>query len=130
MSAFMCAPETIQMIAAHMKPSPAGSKELYKELVDMNKRALVERYGPEGAEYMVDDSRYNVEDFDVEKALKNATGIRLHIAFECYLYQCHEGNVPKSDLYKQVEACAGEHGRNLLDKLIDVLDIDTFQYWR
>jgi hypothetical protein len=45
------------------------------------------------------------------------TPIELFAAIRCLLYQCHEGEVPKRALYKELNAVAGELAQRIVQDL-------------
>jgi hypothetical protein len=45
------------------------------------------------------------------------TPIEMFAAMRCLLYQCHEGNVPRRTLYKELNAVAGELAQRIVQDL-------------
>ena len=84
MSAFMCSPRTISIVADVMSKSIWSStpvKETFSDLVYMNIDALKARY----KEISVDknDFKYIETEYSLIEAIK---------CMDCYLYQCSEGD--------------------------------------
>jgi len=65
-------------------------------LLEMNRRALVARYGDNAVE-AVEPYRY-VEPVGVNPLLL----VQVYKSLRCYLYQCSEGDIPDQPLYLQV----------------------------
>jgi hypothetical protein len=53
---------------------------------------------------------------DLERA-HYPTPIEMFAAIRCLLYQCHEGDVPKRALYKQLNAVSGELAQRIMQDL-------------
>ena len=74
--------------------NPVNNKTLYHVMENMNALALNARYNDEISECL---SPYPAN------ANKPANMAALYKSLKCYLYQCTEGDVPESDLYKAIE---------------------------
>jgi hypothetical protein len=74
---------------------PVNEIVLYEVMEDMNAQALFERYGDDKSECV---SPY-------QGTIRQAKNLpEIYKALNCYLYQCSEGNVPESDLYKALRS--------------------------
>lgn len=88
--------DVLQKYCYHDRMSKIG--DFYKDLFEMNTRALCERY---------DDPSDMIQEFVpyclVPKSKFEFNYVKLVNYLDCYLYQCAEGNVYGSDLYKSCE---------------------------
>lgn len=76
--------------------SDAFVEDVARALYNMNRRAIVCRYG--------DPKRMGVQKFKFDMAyVEPWTKIRLYKNIRCFLYQCSEGDVPKSALFGIIE---------------------------
>jgi len=113
MSAFLVENETINKVVSYMLPdnaSHADGTTLGAKLLTMNHVALKERYGdkmPESVKFRYKYKSYvgRVRQCIVIKAMR------------CLRYQCSEGNVPESDLYKQLVKSLHQLALDIVDKL-------------
>lgn len=85
--------------------TPAVRTALGRELYGINARAVSQRYS-EKEKYLT--YAWVDETPDPVVAFK---------ACECFLYQCSEGDVPDSDLFKRVEAACNALARDIVTKL-------------
>ena len=96
MSAFMCSPRTISIIADVMTKRAWPGVSIFEnffDLVGMNIDALIARY----KEADVDKNSFKfipVEEYSLIEAIK---------CMDCYLYQCNEGDIPKGYIYKKIQ---------------------------
>lgn len=74
----------------------------------MNHQALLEKYGDEYDEVVVEDIHYGPFPVAPIQSLK-------HIA--CYLYQCSNGSCPEQKLYKEVEELQDQIGSYIINNL-------------
>ncbi len=93
MSAFMCSPRTISIVADVMTKRAwkgISVQENFSDFVGMNIDALVARY----KEVDVDMNAYKFisVDYSLLEAIK---------CMDCYLYQCSEGDIPKRYIYTE-----------------------------
>lgn len=95
MSAFMMEPKTTAMTLFHI-------------MENMNALSLNARYGDEINECI---SPYPVN------ANKPANMAALYKSLTCYLYQCCEGEVPESDLYKAIDNIANTIAKYIVSDL-------------
>jgi len=100
-SAFMVSPTCIARVvfalrAAHVEYLQADADLVGMTLVEMNRRALVARYGDNAVD-AVEPFRY-VEPTDVQPRLL----VQVYKSLRCYLYQCSEGDIPDQPLYLQL----------------------------
>jgi hypothetical protein len=103
MSAFIVSKECIdRVVFAILGPHAAQSacNKLGRALSEMNARAMTARYGDsDGAP---DASAYVFEPSPVSSRAVSVKAIR------CLIYQCTEGDVSESELYKSLEARGNE----------------------
>lgn len=132
MSAFMMTEESIARIAAYIEKYGVVFEEqeeelkeilkaykgntfvqLYRALEDMNIKALVARHHDDPAELRAKDVPLHpcIESF----MKKRADQVQLHKTFCCYLYQCSEGDVTDTKLYRIVRNIANDMGCTLLE---------------
>ena len=82
-----------------------SDKKIFNALAGTNLNALEARYGQKGAAEMFDGKDYE-EGHDI---WENRDGVikpwhyQLLKSIQCYLYQCSEGNVPDTPIYKAME---------------------------
>lgn len=72
-------------------------KELATKLYAMNRRALIARYGSDGITDMIESFEYD------EKATFGDDDEQKLQSLRCYLYQCGEGDIPESKLFRELE---------------------------
>ena len=72
---------------------PEKPEALAKAMHGLNVEALVSRY-PENVSEMVEPYRYEAA------ATFGTNTIQLYQSIRCYLYQCSEGDIPESKLFK------------------------------
>lgn len=107
MSAFLVKNSTLSKLAEWLRykedieggffRSFKSDKELAKALYDLNVKALKERY--EDYQDFVVPFEYTGEVFlDNDKRRAQA-----YMSLSCFLYQCNEGRVPETELYKKLE---------------------------
>lgn len=104
MSSYLVDDRTIHAAVDAMFPRCGGrivsceeKDDLGKRLWDMNAKAVADRYREEPGENV--PYRYELRNRSKMQMLKSA---------ECLLYQCSEGDVPKLDLYCQLEKAIRE----------------------
>jgi hypothetical protein len=122
MSAYICDNETISQVARFLKfnvamhrvPFDLGLEDLAMALYEMNRDAVMQRYpdcpsselpGPVDRPYRYEHSALAVPDGQSVKTL------------ECLLYQCSEGTVCESDLYRRVQWALNGAKDALLERL-------------
>lgn len=122
MSAFLVSDKTITKIldgiarphpwiwdSARMHDAPPKRfDELGAELLMMNHRALKERYGDEMPKSVA---------YRYPSQWGSTTPIETYKAIQCFLYQCCEGTVDESPLYKRVEQWQREVGSEIIRQL-------------
>lgn len=90
----------------------AHPKELGEEMYKLNLAAVEDRYGDYAALTMGavsgKDYRYRPVNASPVQTLKN---------LQCWLYQCSEGEVPDSPLYKMMTAYASELAKDIVRAL-------------
>lgn len=111
MSAFIVGHETMQRCAIGflLGTMPYGAPlaneaevtETGRKLYAMNQQALVERYNdntpaPEFTGQRMRPLTYSKQEL-----------VQIYKSMHCLLYQCSEGDVPDSELFKQLELAAG-----------------------
>jgi hypothetical protein len=94
MSAFMVTTETMHRVVSAMVESYASVAQcdaLGRRLFEMNKAALMERYGEaeEVPEYKWDH--------------RDASLLDSYRAVACLVYQCSEGKIPETQLYRDLD---------------------------
>lgn len=102
MSAFFVSPETVadtvSVLVEYGTNLPTHNrKQLGKALWRMNAKALAERYGDDD----VTEYEPQIEAFASPKASPDKWQ-RVHSA-RCFRYQCSEGDVPETELFKLVD---------------------------
>lgn len=122
MSAFQVSQKTINQVVSYLQNcdsekvydrwmkeacgiSTANEVELSKRMAVLNAVAVEQRYGKEPA--FVDHTfRYEL-----------ATEIQVFKSLRCWLYQCTEGTVPNSPLYKVMSKIADSIAYHIISKL-------------
>jgi len=107
MSAFLVKNSTLSKLADALRGYDKDLYEEYKtdydlakDLYEMNVQALKERY--EDPSDLIRPFEFTDEYWlDIEHNPKDKAQFFMSLA--CYLYQCFEGEVPKSELYKKLE---------------------------
>ena len=87
-------------------------KELGEEMYKLNLVAVEDRYGDYAAMTMGAISKA-----DYSYRAVNASPIQTLKNLQCWLYQCSEGEVPGSTLYKMMEAYASELAKDIVRAL-------------
>ena len=143
MSAFMCRPETIWNVACWLykyRDEYLGEcleypEDIYEHLVEMNKKAIMLRY-PDKAEEMIGDmteyKNYVIVNnllLDQSDARRVNIGIELYTSIRCFRYQCCEGDIPDSDLYKEVEESFVCVMHEIIGMMAQAAGIDPLNYW-
>ena len=116
MSAFLVGDPTINHIADMMVYGPVSQyispilphleqKECAKRLKILNLESLNQRYGDnwDDVDAEVSDERFDKYPIRIMNNTPAPSLIQSLKHVQCYLYQCNEGNVPDSSLYKDVE---------------------------
>ena len=114
MSSFMCCPVTISDLADYISETAiredgnllfalngnADPMSVYDILSGMNKAAIYKRYDKDKAEEMMDlGSKYVNRD---DRTKKTPPAILKEL--DCFLYQCCEGDIPRTLLYQELES--------------------------
>ena len=115
MSAFLMSNKTISKLAYALSGEETDIKELSSEyekpevlaldLYRLNVKALSERYGKDEAEKWGAFEFIKTDEFNES----NKDLAQYYRSLRCFLYQCSEGNVPKTKLFET------------LDKLSDII---------
>lgn len=108
MSAFLVTPKTINVIAEKLAESREFTEpvsQVASELLEMNLRALEERYGRDEGSY----------GYTHQYRHEKAGSLEIYKRMRCYLYQCLEGDVPASALYQEVDRLC-----NTFAKIVEV----------
>tara|TARA_R100001463_G_scaffold34222_1_gene75281 strand:- start:202 stop:621 length:420 start_codon:yes stop_codon:yes gene_type:complete len=116
MSAFLVGDPTINHIADMMVYGPVSQyispilphleqKECANRLKILNLESLNQRYGDnwDDVDAEVSDERFDKYPIRIMNNTPAPSLIQSLKHVQCYLYQCNEGNVPDSSLYKDVE---------------------------
>ena len=116
MSAFLVGDPTINHIADMMVYGPVSQyispilphleqKECANRLKILNLESLNQRYGDnwDDVDAEVSDERFDKYPIRIMNKTPAPSLIQSLKHVQCYLYQCNEGNVPDSPLYKDVE---------------------------
>ena len=147
MSSFMCSPVTIYVISDHLftlrkltelkelgliKKDPLSVErvDLFNLLYQMNKKALIERYG-EGVEdligYEMLDGFYRARREYGEKE-ELIPDLVLYYKINCFLYQCAEGKVADSPLYKYIDNDQAYLARDIVMQLPEYQNISIDEW--
>lgn len=128
MSAYMVRGETINKVVAVLTHNQYFSVEQKRELgaalIEMNADAVGSKYSRRG----VVPPDFELDDIDIDHA-KFEAGDRellcpLIKTMDCFLYQCHEGDVPNSDLYRQCEAARNDMMQMVVGALSEYINAD------
>jgi len=139
MSSFLVKPETIQRIvsllylahnngqiwassfqslmARHLI-SVSESKDrdaLCKRLFELNVQAVHERYGDKDYTTMPGPKGVKPEQYRFK--ILDANRVQVFMSVQCLIYQCSEGNVPKTKLFKFLEALENMLARSIVQQL-------------
>lgn len=80
-----------------------SAKEIFEMLANMNIDALKQRY-PKSYDDMIEEIKY-IPSADIYKSRE--CGLTYHFqllkSLQCFISQCCEGDVPESDLYKEIK---------------------------
>lgn len=126
MSAFIVENKTINEIVTAIKNdafendkyfSKYSREELHNELLEMNKSVIRERYGDRYDTSFTVDYHYQEE---------RSAMIQLYKSLSCYLYQCSEGIVPHSRIFKEIERFHAGIADSILYRLPEFKDAE----WR
>ena len=103
MSAFMVTKHTIDNVVALAKPmhmsGDSRATEFGAQLIAMNANALGQRYDLPQSE--IDDYALFAKEYVFEE--RKDSEVQLLKSLDCFLYQCSEGDVPETDLYKELD---------------------------
>jgi hypothetical protein len=103
MSAFMCSKETIDDVVTMLIPSAMTGDDTGSNqgmaLILLNAAALEERYGLTTEER----TEYNNMAFNYEYTEGKQSEVQVLKSARCFNYQCSEGVVPETKLYKRLE---------------------------
>lgn len=80
-----------------------GKRKLFNHLYSMNLQAVDQRY-----------KEKNMRDHYSFKLLDGCMSIAAYKAFNCFMYQCCEGNIPETDLYKLMDKVQSQVARHIL----------------
>lgn len=116
MSAFIVQDKTINRIVSNLKESDflkSGSylvQDLAQKMFDLNCKAIEQRYGAGQAE------KFRPLKFIFKK--EECSEIQALKSLNCWLYQCMEGDIPKtSKLYKFFDALSGDWANSIVAKI-------------
>ena len=111
MSCFIVEKRTIDRIVAHIASVPIDSRQkFYPLLAEENKNKLgcqLWRMNVDAYNYRYSESSHvPAEPYPIYvfSRISFYTPIQTFKSFECFIYQCSEGDIPKTELYKQVFA--------------------------
>ena len=90
---------------------------VHNALYEMNRQSLVARYGEEVAKSMAVYEPFDGKDVDTREKTREEWQCRLFTVLRNYLYQCSEGDVPDTPLFKAVTW--------LRDTLAETIAIET-----
>lgn len=85
-------------------------EELADAMTVMNVEALRQRYGESSPEFFWE----SLECVDLDAAPRPLRPVQFCKSLQCFLYQCAEGDVPDSDLYKALEAYERDVPRRII----------------
>ena len=107
MSAFMVTKHTIDNVVALAKPmhmsGDSRATEFGAQLIVMNANALGQRYDLPQSE--IDDYALFAKEYVFEE--RKDSEVQLLKSLHCFLYQCTEGDVPKEELFKELNKLSG-----------------------
>jgi hypothetical protein len=111
-------PEKLQKLGIDMN-IPDWEEILGQEMFQLNIKAIDSRYGKgEARKFRPLDYRYKVtEPVPLVQVLKS---------LQCWLYQCNEGDVPETELYKLFD---NDVQLYLMNEIIDTLPEYRDAYW-
>jgi hypothetical protein len=93
-------------------------KEFGEELLKLNLMAYYSRYGH--LEEVKKDIKETVEGYKFEEIeLKDRQYLQVLKSLHCFLYQCSEGDIPETPLFKCIEKISQLLAENIINKLPD-----------
>jgi hypothetical protein len=125
MSSFIVRPETINRIVSYLSYAQGNGQIQYsnvqcllrkygitvekwidkqalvKKLIDLNIEAVHQRYGDMSIETMPGKVGQKLSDYVFQ--YEDGGPIRVYKSLQCLTYQCAEGNVPETELYRFLE---------------------------
>lgn len=130
MSAFIVNDETINKILAFMKADCKRNPHIYRPLEVMNLvwtgKDAGERWGAMMLDLNIDAvcARYSGEKADVLKKDREfghngvlpPSRIQAFKSLKCWLYQCSEGDVPETDLFKAFYEVSGNMAKHIVTR--------------
>ena len=81
--------------------SEEGPKQLAEEMFKLNVEAVNQRYGENEAH------NFRPLDFKFGYVAAKVAPVQAFKSLKCWLYQCSEGNVPETPLYKTMDQLSG-----------------------
>lgn len=91
-------------------------KSFGEELLKLNLLAFYDRYNHR--EDIIKNIKEAIQDYIYEDiALKDRTHIQVLKSIECFLYQCCEGEIPESNLYKALEKIAENLKSHIINQI-------------
>lgn len=114
MSAFFVSNKTITSILLNLDVPMEQKTEIGKNYLKLNYEALNSRYNlleEEKALYISDIKDYVYNEHDLEN--NDKTLLQSFLSLRCLMYQCCEGNVPESELFKNLEKLSKEFEKKI-----------------
>ena len=110
MSAFLVKDNTVEAVVTHVRGKregypvfPETRHRISLKMRMMNLKSLAIRYGKDSIKEELRACRgYTCRIYPRESK------VRIYKALQCFLYQCCEGNIPSSRLYKKLERIKNE----------------------
>ena len=101
-------------IKDHDTLTAGGLTKLGRNLYKMNRKAILARYGrcSDGTEEIM---TFEINSIPIEYSHLDL--IQIIKSMRCFLYQCSEGNVWESKLFKQVDFASGEIAQGIVATL-------------
>ena len=100
-----------------MQRQNGDAKQLAEDMFALNVTAVNQRYGPGEA------AKFRPLDFKYISRLAPTTP-RVLKSLQCWLYQCSEGDVPESDLYKMFREIEFAICRELVERIPEYAEAD------
>jgi hypothetical protein len=90
---------------------------LAKKLLDLNIEAVHQRYGDTSIETMPGKVGQKLEDYAYR--FNHSTLVQVYKSVQCLSYQCAEGNVPETQLYKFLEDLENTLAKEIVSALTE-----------
>jgi hypothetical protein len=108
MSSYIVDASTIALVVQALSPRATTSErtQLGRDLFALNEEAFAALYGAKALASDTAENGLESKSFvgRADLAIIGAKPVALYKALREFTYQCHEGNVPETELYKRVRA--------------------------